>query len=82
MTFGRRIVNMLVRERAPAVVASRPASGRFNVRVMVPRLEHWLRQEEASLRLARGSGRVLQRREARWQEMLRLYERICSSGAR
>lgn len=75
------MVNMLVRERAPAVAASRPAPGRLRLRALIPRLEHWLRQEEVSLGLARGNGRVLQRREARWQDVLRLYERICRSGA-
>jgi hypothetical protein len=75
------MVNMLVRERAPAVAASRPTPGRLRLGAMIPRLEHWLRQEEVSLQLARAHGRVSQRREARWQELLRLYERICSSGA-
>jgi len=73
---------MLVRELAPAVAASRPAPGRLRLRAMIPRLEHWLRQEEVSLRLAHGRGRALQRREARWQELLRLYERICRCGGR
>jgi hypothetical protein len=73
---------MLMRELAPAVTASRPAPGPLGLRAMIPRLERWLRQEEASLRLARGNGRILRRREARWQELLRLYERVCSSGTR
>jgi hypothetical protein len=47
---------------------------------MIPWLEHWLRQEEVSLQLARRNGRASQRREADWQELLRLYERLCSSG--
>jgi hypothetical protein len=71
---------MLVRERAPAVAKSRSAPDRMRVGPMIPWLEHWLRQEEVSLQLARSNGRASQRREADWQELLRLYERLCSSG--
>jgi hypothetical protein len=73
---------MRVRERTPAVARFRPAPDRMRVGAMIPWLERWLRQEEVSLQLARSNGRAMQRREMRWQELLRLYERLCSSDGR
>ena len=76
------MVNTLVRESHATATLPLPALDSSNPRVMISRLESWLRQEELNLRRARDSGRVLPRREARWQELLGLYERLSNAGAR
>jgi hypothetical protein len=45
-------------------------------------LERWLPAEEARLTAGRIEPRVRADREARWQELLQLYERLCLAQAR
>jgi hypothetical protein len=45
-------------------------------------LERWLPAEEARLSAGRLDPRVRVDREARWQELLHLYERLCLEQAR
>jgi hypothetical protein len=45
-------------------------------------LERWLPAEEARLTTGRLDPRVRADREARWQELLGLYEQLCLAQAR
>lgn len=62
----------------PSATRERPARPRrselFDLR---RRLEAWLPAEEQQLVRARLARRPLPEREARWQQLLGLYERLC-----
>lgn len=49
---------------------------RLRLAELLQRLEAWLPREEAHLTLAREQNRPVHRREARWLDLVGLYERL------
>jgi hypothetical protein len=68
-------VSTLVLER-PTDYSVRPGRTPQELTTLLRRLDSWLPAEEQRLTQARAQERPLPRREARWQAMLQLYERL------
>lgn len=66
-----------IQQRTRSYVAERVDPDRLALDGLVRQLEAWLPREEEVLQRAAQEGRRLPRREARWQAMLGLYERLC-----